>query len=263
MDIDQLAWLPFEANLAGAEFSGRRLDWRTGFYVRTIDGLLDGGRVSVDPIARPGGPGAIFTPGQRTDERGIVIAGFAYGETHGELGMLADQFGGLLAHEDEFAMLSFRELGSWRSTLVARSSVSAFSRRGRGRFAPFELVLRAPDQRIYGDPMETSGWGTSVTVVNRGQYRAPVTVEVRLAQGTALAGYTITGPGGQVIVARQLASSAHHFYVGDDGALTVSGVDVSETLTRADRIEAPPGESTFTVTAGAEILVTGLDTFNP
>lgn len=253
-------WIPFEANLEGAVFSGRRFDWRTGFYVRTIEGLLDGGRVSVDAVPRTGGPGGLFIPGKREDERGILISGFAYGRTQADLATLADQFGGLLSDEKKFAPLSFRELGSWRDTLVGRSGLSRFGRAGQNRIAPYQLVVRAPDQRIYGDALETSGWGTSVTVVNRGTYAAPIVASVR---GSSTTGYTITGPTGIAVITRALASANPHSYDGDEGVLSVAGVAQKVGVSRSDRLECPPGAHTFSVSNSAQVLISGRHTYNP
>ena len=261
LDIDIGAWPTFEAYLAGAVFSGRPFDYQTGFYVRTIAGLLDGGTITDQENPRSYGPGTLATPGVRGSARGITITGFAYGNTPGTLAALVEQFGGILADERETGALSFRELGRWRHLIVKRGRTFNIARRGRDLIAPYTLALLADDQRIYGDAMESTSWGTSCEVINRGTYPAPVVVEIR---GSAAGGYTINGPdGAQVIVSRALASGEPHRYDSDEATLTIGGVAQATGLTRADRLEAKPGVRGFSVSGGAELRVIGNDTYNP
>lgn len=252
-------WLDFFAEIQGIELSGRPFDRKTGFFVTDVKGLNSGGLVSATAIARTRGPGVLYTPGRRADERAPVITGFAWGDTQIALQELHEQFSSILVEEDEYDTLSFRELGQWRWITVGRKGQWTFDRRRSG-FARFEMLLRAPDQRIYGDPMESSGWGQSVTVENRGTYPAPVTIGVRGARE----GYTIAGPrGAAAVVTRTLATGAQHTYDGDVGILSVGGAAQTTGVSRSDRLEVPHGRHTFSVSAGAEILVSGSDTYAP
>lgn len=253
-------WGDFIGIIQSVEFSGRPFDHKPGFYVTDVEGLNGGGEVSSNPIARTGGPGALYTPGRREDERTIVITGFAWADTQGRLKALRDQFTSIMSEGDEFETFTFRELGEWRHVTVARKGGWPFDRRKRTGQARFQMSLRAPDQRIYGDAMKTTGWGSSVTVTNRGSHPAPVEIAVRGSR----AGYTITGPrGAQVVVTRALAAGSPHSYDGDEGILSVAGAAQTTGVTRSDRIEIPRGKHTVSVSTPAEILVSGFDTFIP
>ena len=254
-------WLDFFAEIQGVQFSGRPFDYKPGFFVREVEGLTSGAAVAASGVARTRGPGSIYTPGRRSDERGITFRGFAWGGTQHGLQQLNEQMSSILTEEDAFDELNFRELGEWRWVTVGRSGRWAFDRRKRTGFADYQITFRAPDQRIYGSALETSGWGQSVTVVNRGPYPAPVSLTVRGASGS---GYTVNGPRStQVVVTRALAAGTPHQYDGDTGILSVAGAPQATGVTRSDRLEVPFGTHTFSVSAGAEISVSGATTYVP
>ena len=78
------------------------------------------------------------------------------------------------------------------------------------------------------------------------------------------AGYTVSGPrGAQAVVTATLTSGLNHIYDGDTGILTIAGVTQDVGVSRSDRVEIPRGMHTVSVSSGAEILVTGYDTYIP
>lgn len=256
------AWLSFgfEATLQSLILTGRRFHYRPGFYVRSTDGLLSGSRVSFRNVTSTRRRGVLSTPGSRDTPRGIVIGGFAYDNRPGMLQKMGDRLGGLLPDETDEATLSWEDLGVRRRVTVAREGAS-FVRRGSTGFADWQIMLRAPDQTVLGDPMETSGWGSSVEVTNRGTHSARVLCQVR---GARPAGYTIVGPrGARAIVTAPLVSGTPHEYDGDTGALSIGGAAVDQGVSRSDVLEVPHGTHTLTVTAPVELFVTGFDTYMP
>ncbi|CAN7267557.1 hypothetical protein LJR186_001235 [Microbacterium foliorum] len=256
-----MEWIDFSAEIQGVEFSGRRFDYKPGFYIQSVEGLTAGAAVASSAVARTRGPGALYTPGRRSDERAITFRGFAWGGTQHGLQELNEQMSSILTEEDEFTELDFQELGEWRWVTVGRAGRWVFDRRKRTGFADYQITFRAPDQRIYGAKLQTTGWGQSVTVVNRGPYPAPVMLAVR---GASAGGYTVDGPRStRVIVTRALAAGVQHQYDGDTGILSVAGVPQTTGVARSDRLEVPFGEHTFSVSAGAEISVSGATTYVP
>lgn len=247
----------FTATLAHCEFSGRRFDYRPGFFVRGFEGLAGGGRVTTRATA--GRAGVVAQPAVRSTARGIVIEGFAWGPTPADLKNLVQQFQSLLLDEEQFETLVWTELGETRRTSVQRDGVSTIARRGSTGFADYRLSLSAPDQRIYGDRLETTGWGSSVQVTNRGSYPANILVDVR---GSSANGYTISGPGARkAVITAPLVSGTQHTYDADTGLLLVGG-GPSPSVARSDRLEIPYGTHIVSVSAG-EANVRGRATYNP
>lgn len=249
----------FNGTLARVPFTGRRFDHRPGFYVRTLSGLTGGGRVTVRGSASRAG--TLRTPGVRDTAREITMSGFAYAPTPSILAAQIRQFEGILADESAFGLFAWEDLNQNRRVWVQREGIPTIDRRGMSGFADFRLSLSAPDQRVSGDTLQTSGWGSTVEVVNRGTYPAPIEIEIR---GTRPTGYDIAGPAGRrVAVTRALAVGAPHLYDADTGVFSVGGVVDPDGVGRADQLEIPRGSHTITVSAGAEINVRGFDTYAP
>lgn len=254
-------WGDFEAKLEGITFWGDSFDYRPGFYVTDISGLSSGAAVTYSNVARGLGPGVYDSDNRREDARVPAMTGFAYGRTAAELGGLVDQFGALLVQDGAVGQFSWTEYGAeWRRINVRRFGTPEIVRDGSTGFADFTLSLRASDQRIYGEPLDTP-WGQTTVGDNRGAYPAPVVLEVR---GNSGSGWTATGPLDRLVtVTTPVTPGATHRYDGDTGTLYVGGTARTTGVTRSDMFEMPPGPFTISVSDGCEIRALYASTWAP
>lgn len=254
-------WRDFEATLEGITFWGDVFDYRPGFYVTDVTGLSSGAAVTYSNTPSSFGPGVYDSDNRREDARVPRIQGFAYGRNATELGALVDQFGALLVQDDAVGEFSWTEYGAERRRIdVRRFGTPEVIRDGSSGFADFTLSLRASDQRVYGEPLDT-GWGQTVEGDNRGAYPAPVVLEVR---GNSGSGWTAYGPRDRlVIVTTPVTPGTTHQYDGDTGLLMVGGTARTTGVTRSDMFEMPPGHFTITVSDGCEIRAHYASTWAP
>ncbi len=249
------------ARLGPLEMSGRRFRWEPGIYIRSITGIDGGAEVSFREIPRGVGVGVFDTENARDTPRNITVTAFAYERNDWALGQRKDQIASVLAENDESEWFVWQKGSATRRAFVRRQRFSEPVRRpGTDPLMDFTLDLRAPDQRIYGDPESTS-WGSTVMVDHRGGYPAPVTIEVH---GDSGGGYTITGPRGKtVVVNRPITAGSTHRYLADDGILLVDGIAQTEGVGRSDPVEIPCGRHQFSVNNGCELRVLFSPTWAP
>lgn len=249
------------ARLPGLEMTGRRFRWEPGIYVRSIQGIDGGGEVSSQTVPRGFGVGAYDLDNTRDTARTIAVVAFAYERSEWALQQRKDQISRVLAEEDASGWFVWQKDGATRRALVRRDRFSEpVRRRGGDPIVDFTIGLRAPDQRIYGEQV-TTGWGSAVTVENRGGYPAPVVIEVR---GSSVSGYTITGPRSKIVqVSAAITSGVEHSYDADAGLLSIGGVPQLLGVNRSDRLEIPYGRHQITVDNGCELRARYADTWAP
>lgn len=128
----------------------------------------------------------------------------------------------------------------------------------------WQLRLKAPDPRKFGNTQDFTRTNGKVEVFHRGNFDAHPTIVVR---GSAANGYRINSADGkQYRVSRALETDKPHRIEFNDGLLRVDGVLVPNGAPRADVWPVPPGraiEFDINVVSGgsAEATITVTDTF--
>jgi hypothetical protein len=131
-------------------------------------------------------------------------------------------------------------------------------------FAQWQVRLKCPDPRKFGNSADFVRTNGTVSVFHRGNYDALPTVVVR---GSAANGYRLNGPGGkQYKVSRALVTGIPHRIEFTDGRLRVNGTVVPTGVDSADVWAVPAGQAVdfdINVLSGgsAEATITITDTY--
>ncbi|WP_153004771.1 hypothetical protein [Microbacterium testaceum] len=232
----------FTGGILDVAYTGRRLDYRTGWFVTGISGLTDGASVAPQEQERDRAEGQYDLPNRLRDPRIITIKGIVYAGSAVELERMQWQQGALLAMPESAAELH------WKTRTGTR--LSAYVRRGRGweftlspspRRATFLHRFRAPSQRVYGDQAEPVV-GANVVVENRGSAPTPSVITVT---GAMPNGYSIRGPWGRVYdVAAGINAGSRDVIDLSTGLLTRDGALAAGVYgPRIDVWEIPPGRT--------------------
>lgn len=250
----------FEAVLRSIRFQGG-FGPNPGYYVSEVDGLLSGGEVTSDNTPLGTGPGTHDSDNRRDDPRIITLRGLIIAASMQQLGHMIDELAALLVENTDRDVLTWEEFGRWRRITVRRGAGWSITTNRATGTAEFVIRFRASDQRMYATETQVTPWASTVQVVNRGGYPAPVVVEVRGSSGS---GYTISGPRDKaVVVTRAIANGSPHRYEGDTGILLVGGTPQTTGVGRSDPLLIPRGSFEFSVSNGCEARVSWADTWNP
>lgn len=184
----------FRANVGPIEYQGGPFDWAPGWYVQEVEGLNDGASTSSEEVPRDRGEGQHDIPNRLDDARSVVLRGFAYADSLGDLGRMARDHGALLAMPEQSDAFTWLEFGEWFTADVRRGPSWRFARDGDTGFANFTHRFRAPSQVYFGvDPDSASG--LDVYVRNRGTIPSAPVLTIT---GNMPGGYTVYGPGERV-----------------------------------------------------------------
>ncbi|WZH36235.1 MAG: hypothetical protein PIR02_15925 [Microbacterium enclense] len=185
----------FSARILDIDYTGRRLDYTTGWFVTGISGITDGASVTSREMPRDRQEGQLDLPNDVNDPRIIELKGIVYAGSAAELERLQWKAGAFLVAPESSAEFH------WRTR--AGTALSTHVRRGRGwefrptpspRRANFLHRYRAPSQLIRGE-MTIPVVGTEILVENSGEAPSPAIITVT---GTMPGGYEIRGPYGRV-----------------------------------------------------------------
>lgn len=231
----------FNGGILGITYTGRRLDYETGWFVTSVAGLREGASVTPTELARDGSEGQFDLPNQLNDARIITIKGIVFAKSGAEeLERMERQQGALLALPQSSADLR------WHGR--DRGLLSAHVRRGRGweftpspspRRALFLHRFRAPSQMYYGERTAPVS-GTEIYLENRGTAPTPPTLTVT---GNMPNGYAIHGPEGRVYqIASGIDPGNRDVIDMSTGLLVRDGIAVTGVYgQRNDVWQIPPG----------------------
>lgn len=214
-------------------------------------GWDDGTSMRAETLARPQAHGDFDMPGFLAG-RLMPLKGWAFGDTAFDIEELRDRFIGHGAGGTKFRVSVERNGRTLHADArVASGTLPTFRERpGRG-VAEWACSWWFPDPRKYGK-LRTFGPASSVQVMHRGNFAA---LPVLTVTGTSAGGYTITGPGGRVIViSRALAAGSPHKFDMRTGRLWVGSTRVLSGIARADLFTIPPGMPATTVSVSAGSL---------
>lgn len=186
----------FSGSILGIQYTGRRLDYETGWFVTSVKGLRDGASATPTEIARDGAEGQFDLPNKLSDPRIIEIAGIVFAKSGAEeLERMERMQGALLALPASSADLRWhgRDRGML-STHVRRGRGWEFSPTPSPRRATFLHRFRAPSQIYYGE-RTAPVIGVEIYLENRGTVPSAPTLTVT---GNMPNGYAIYGPNGRV-----------------------------------------------------------------
>lgn len=218
----------------GVKFRGD--DWAgEGFTIKAngVTGWLDSPGYRIESVAREVEHGTYDVPAY-AEAREITISGRCRYGSPFEGGKFVDQLRAIGARG------LFRLQGEYMGQLLhcdARKLDHKFRELHQGRRGEYQLTMRAADPRLYGDVEVFTG--TSFTMVHRGTDFAIPEVTVT---GSMPNGYRLVGPGGrEVVVTRPLVSSAPHVVSFRTRRLTINGVTVPRSISKAKVWSVPPG----------------------
>jgi hypothetical protein len=240
---------------AGRTLSGAD---RFGKWVTTsFDGFWDSPEIKGESTERPNADGEYDLP-TYNEARLVTATGNLHAKSHE------------LLHE---AMNFLTGPMSGRLTVAGHGSVQwADAKRNSGvkftpvtdTFAQWQVRLKCPDPRKFGNSTDFVRTNGTVSVFHRGNYDALPTVVVR---GSAANGYRLNGPGGkQYKVSRALVTGIPHRIEFTDGRLRVNGTVVPTGVDSADVWAVPAGQAVdfdINVLSGgsAEATITITDTY--
>lgn len=184
----------FRANVGPIEYQGGEFRWEPGWYVQEVEGLNDGVSTSSEEVPRDRGEGQHDIPNRLDDARLVMLKGFAYADSLGDLGQMAREQGALLALPEQSDAFTWLEFGDWFTTDVRRGPNWRFARDGDSGFAFFTHKFRAASQIFFGVEKSRAS-GTDVYVTNHGTIPSAPVITVT---GNMPGGYTIYGPDDRV-----------------------------------------------------------------
>lgn len=244
------------ALLRGVQFESVPRDRNRAYVVTTWSGIDEGVPVRREQTTRPGAHGAFNAPGY-LDARVIGMSGHIIAPTPEQLLNMARRLTGILADGStaRLDLLGEREV-HLQVGLAAQTMVTV--RGNDPRVADFQIQLWAPNPRMYGEVHDFPG---GQVAVNRGNFPARPQLVV---SGTAVGGYTVTGPNGRrVVVTKALAAAAPHTIDFATGGLYVAGVRQINAITIYEPWDVPPGLPgvTASVSNGLSLVQRVTDTF--
>lgn len=234
-----------------------------GFFVGRdgFDGWDDGATMRSDTVSRPQAHGDFDMPGFLAG-RLVTMEGWALAPSRTKLEQLRDVFIGHGADGAKFRVSIERNDRSLRATArIAAGTRSSFKDDGTGKRARWSASWWCPDPRKYqkntshdGSPF---GPASSLLVFHRGNFPALPTLTIT---GASAGGYTITGPGGRlIIVTRPLAAGVPHRFEMRTGRLSVGGARVLGGVARADLFSIPPNLPETPISVSAGLLTVDVD----
>jgi hypothetical protein len=239
--------MTLQATLGGLTFVG---DAGAATYTIDRDGGLKGWFDGVDSrhesIPRPASHGDFDVP-TYLGGRIIILSGLVRASSASAYETALAGLSGLLADGSSATFTVTQAAGTLTAT-VRRNSAPDVQHVVYGALARYQLQLWAPDPRRYGATHTVSA-SSSISVAHDGNF--PATPVLTIA-GTSSGGYTVTGPGSQLITVTTALASGHPHTIDlatgalyKDGARVLGGISVYQPWT------VPVGSSvTVSVSAG-------------
>ncbi|QLD10888.1 hypothetical protein [Microbacterium oleivorans] len=222
-------------------------------------GWDDGVTMRSETIARPQAHGDFDTPGYLSG-RLVPMKGTCFADSMEDLEEMRDMFVGHGGDGGKFTVTVERNgrtlFGSARQ---AAGTTPTFEDIGTGRRAKWSASWWFPDPLKYGAAFDFPA-GQTVLAVHRGNFPARPRLRV---YGDAGGGYTITGPGGRLIViTRPLVAGQPHTFDTATGRLTIGGARALGGIARSDLFTLPPtSATTISVSNGLTLQVLGNETY--
>ncbi|WP_440708827.1 hypothetical protein [Herbiconiux sp. YIM B11900] len=167
----------------------------------------------------------------------IESSGYVVAANNAERNRMSDRFSGVLA-DGSLGRVTIEDEGERRWARVRLQSAS-FEDTYPAR-ADWELALRAPDPRIFGDLEEYTGG--IVDVINRGSFPSSPVIKV---SGAGTNTYGVYGPSGRRWLVEQDLVSGHPHYLNiETGELIIDNVLFIGQTPEADSWVCPPGVRT-------------------
>ncbi|MHC9046814.1 hypothetical protein ACYX8G_19690 [Microbacterium saperdae] len=238
------------ATLEGITFEGGDGDSPYTIIPDGLKGWFEGVDTRRENIDRLASHGQFLTPGYLSG-RLVTIDGEIYTADYREQEIATDRLRGLLAGGGTGQLTVTTGLRSTYAT-VQRNGAPTIRLDRWGLLATYQVQFWAVDPRRYSVDMESTGPASSITVTNEGNIEALPVLHIT---GAAAGGYTISGPGGKlIVVSRPLVSGVPHRFEMRTARLYVGGTQVVGGVSRADLFDIPPARPTGTqlsVSAGA------------
>lgn len=228
---------------------------RPKYTLESVSGLLSSPGVKGDQRTRPSAHGDFdmrrFRGARLVRARGLVHSDSAYGQER-DIGALSSVFA-----EGRSGPVTVQTASGGFTFTAGVADEPEIEVLVPGRVARYQLVLRAPNPRLYGGRRSASG--ASVTVHQYGNFPAHPVIEVA---GPRSAPYTITGPGGEVITVTQtLTSSQTHRIDLATGALYRNGARQLGGMTHYKSWTVPPGGQVSAEISSGSMTVHVTDTY--
>jgi hypothetical protein len=230
-----------------------------GFVVVDFEGWNDGPGARGNETPRTAAHGDHDEPVYR-GSRLIILSGWCEGSDPSDLGVLSDQFKGILS-DGSPGEITVTEFGVTRTATVKLWGDLRFTPRGVGNYAGWSIRFKSADGRRYG-ATHTEGPDTSVDVSHAGNFPAVSSIEV---VGTMPSGYTVTDGTTEYVVTQALAGGQTHRIDMATGWLYLDDVLQAGAVQQADTWVVPKATTvTHTlvpVSGSGTITVTVRDTY--
>lgn len=219
-----------------------------------LEGLFGGSGVRRDGVARPAQHGGYSLPGYR-DPRGFKLSGLVHSESwfgqENDLNAISSVLG-----DGGRGALTLQSEGSTRWAMVELADSPRCEVLVYGSIARYQLLLRAPDPRLYGTVHTFKG--SPVDVHHLGNFPASPVVEVVGPR----AAYTVSGPGGRSVnVTQALTAGQTHRIDFRTGRIYRNNVLQVGALGRVNTWTIPPGRQTGMSISSGSMTVTVADTY--
>lgn len=210
---------------------------RVGFNVTDWSGWVEGVSAQQDVVLNPAGDGAYDLP-SKLNPRNVSLNGYVYTDGLASLGHYSRLLSGMLAvRQARPVYVDVLEKQEWSFGKVIEKP--DFKEWGGQPFADFSVEFWFPKPQIFGTIPRIIGPATSLSVPNRGNSPASLSL---LIEGSSAGGYTVSGPlGRKYIVTAPLLAGHPHTIDMKFGNLTIDGVIVASGVTRANRWAVPNG----------------------